>query len=88
MCTSARPYGRVERCVFGGRGDACGPEMGHMAWHMGRHWTYGHMHVRVGLGWGTRHGVWVGTGRVSWTDEDVGFLGGGECHTRPNLDGS
>jgi hypothetical protein len=49
---------------------ACGPEMEHMAWHMGRHWTYGcalrgevpghlpesvcrHMHVRVGLGWGT-----------------------------------
>jgi hypothetical protein len=20
---------------------ACGPEMGHTAWHMGRHWTYG-----------------------------------------------
>jgi hypothetical protein len=34
------------------------------------------MHARVGLGWGTRHGVWVGTGRVSWTDEDVGFFGG------------
>jgi hypothetical protein len=46
-----------------------------------------HMHVRVGLGWGTRHGVWVGTGRVSWTDEDVGFFEGGECYTRPNLDG-
>jgi hypothetical protein len=72
---------------------ACGPEMGHRVWHMGRHWTYGralrgkiprhllvsvcgHMHVRVGLGWCTRHGVWVGTGRVSWTDEDVGFLEG------------
>jgi hypothetical protein len=36
----------------------------------------GHMHVRVGLGWGTRQGVWVGTGRVSWTDEDVGSLRG------------
>jgi hypothetical protein len=49
----------------------------------------GHMHARVGLGWGTRHGVWFGTGRVSWIDEDVGFFegGGGECHTRPNLDG-
>jgi hypothetical protein len=47
----------------------------------------GHMHARVGLGWSTRHGVWVGTGRVSWTDEDVGFFEGGECHTRPNLDG-
>jgi hypothetical protein len=21
-----------------------------------------HMHARVGLGWGTQHGVWVGTG--------------------------
>jgi hypothetical protein len=47
----------------------------------------GHMHVRVGLGWGTRLGVWVSTGRVSWTDEDVAFFEGGECHTRPNLDG-
>jgi hypothetical protein len=48
-----------------------------------------HIHARVGLGWGTRHGVWVDTGRVSWTDEDVGFFEGGgvECHTRPNLDG-
>jgi hypothetical protein len=25
----------------------------------------GHMHARVGLGWGTRRGVWVDTGRVS-----------------------
>jgi hypothetical protein len=33
--------------------------------------------ARVGLGWGTWHGVWVGTGRVSWTDEDVGFFEGG-----------
>jgi hypothetical protein len=47
----------------------------------------GHMHARVGLGWGTQHGVWVGIGRVSWTDEDVGFFEvGSECHTRPNLD--
>jgi hypothetical protein len=30
----------------------------------------------VGLGWGTRHGVWVDTGQVSWTDEDVGSLRG------------
>jgi hypothetical protein len=37
----------------------------------------GYMHVRVGLGWGTRHGIWVGTTRVSWTDEDVGFFEGG-----------
>jgi hypothetical protein len=37
----------------------------------------GHMHVRVGLGWGTRHGVWVSTGQVSRTDEDVGFFEGG-----------
>jgi hypothetical protein len=36
-----------------------------------------HMHARVGLGWGTWHGVWVGTGRVSWTNEDVGFFEGG-----------
>jgi hypothetical protein len=35
-----------------------------------------HMHVRVGLGWDTWHGVWVGTGRVSWTDKDVGFFEG------------
>jgi hypothetical protein len=50
----------------------------------------GHIHARVVLGWGTRHGVWVVTGRVSWTDEDVRFFeggGGGECHTRPNFDG-
>jgi hypothetical protein len=78
--------------------------MGHTAWHMGQHWTYGralrgkvsrhllglgcgHMHARVGLGWGTRHGVWVDTRRVSWTDEDVGFFEGGERHTQSNLDG-
>jgi hypothetical protein len=83
---------------------ACGPEMGHTTWHMGRHWTYGralrgkvpghfigsvcgHMHARVGLGWDTRYGVRVGTRWVSWTDEDVRFFGGGECHTQPNLDG-
>jgi hypothetical protein len=47
----------------------------------------GPMHARVGLGWGTRHGVWVGTGWVSWTDKDIGFFEGDECHTRPNLDG-
>jgi hypothetical protein len=46
-----------------------------------------HMHACVGLGRDTWHGVWVSTGWVSWTDEDVGFLEGGECHTRPNLDG-
>jgi hypothetical protein len=47
------------------------------------------MHARVGLEWGTRHGVWVDTGQVSWTDEEAGFFvaGGGECHTWPNLDG-
>jgi hypothetical protein len=55
-------------------------------------WTFARVNVRtyavrVGLGWGTRHGVWVGIRRVSWTDEDVGFFEGGECHTRPNLDG-
>jgi hypothetical protein len=102
----ADPCGCAYGSVCGHRAHgACGPEMGHTAWHMGRHWTYvralrgkvpghllgslcRHMHVRVGLGWGTRHGVWVGTGRVSWTDEDVGFFeGGGECHIRPNLDG-
>jgi hypothetical protein len=65
MCTCARPYGRAERCGFGGRGvtngiradprgcaygsvcvhrahGACGAEMGHTTWHMGRHWMYGH----------------------------------------------
>jgi hypothetical protein len=29
--------------------------------------------ARVSLGWGTRHGISIGTGRVSWIDEDVGF---------------
>jgi hypothetical protein len=42
--------------------------------------TYGacgpKMHARVAMGWGTQHGVWVGTGRVSWTDEDVRFFEG------------
>jgi hypothetical protein len=33
--------------------------------------------VRVGLGWGTRHDVWVSTRGVSWADEDVGFFEGG-----------
>jgi hypothetical protein len=42
--------------------------------------------ARVGLRWDTRHGVWVDTRQVSWTDEDVEFFEGGECHTRPNLD--
>jgi hypothetical protein len=37
----------------------------------------GHMHARVGLEWGTRHGVWVDTGQVSWTDEEAGFFEGG-----------
>jgi hypothetical protein len=32
--------------------------------------------TRVGLRWDTRHGIWVGTGRVSWTDEDVRFFEG------------
>jgi hypothetical protein len=84
-------YGSV--CVHRAHG-ACGPEMGHTAWHMGRNWTYvralrgevpehllgsvcGHMRARVGLGWGTWHGVWVGTGRVSWTDRMSGSLRGG-----------
>jgi hypothetical protein len=43
-----------------------------------------HMHERVGQGWGTRHGVWVGTGRVSWTDEDVGFFEGGGVNVTPD----
>jgi hypothetical protein len=34
----------------------------------------GHMHVCVGLGWDTQHGIWVDTGRVSWSDEDVEFF--------------
>jgi hypothetical protein len=34
------------------------------------------MHARMGLGWDTRHGVCVSTGRVSWTNEDVGFFEG------------
>jgi hypothetical protein len=36
----------------------------------------GHMHVCVGLGWDARHDVWVGTRRVSWTDEDIMFFEG------------
>jgi hypothetical protein len=32
---------------------------------------------------GTRHGVWVGTGWVSWTDEDVGFFEGGGVNVTP-----
>jgi hypothetical protein len=54
--------------------------------HTGQCADIGRM-ARVSLRWNTRHGVWVGTGRVSWTDEDVGFFEWGECHTRPNLDG-
>jgi hypothetical protein len=42
-----------------------------------------HIHARVGLGWGTRHGVWVGTGRASWTDEDVRFFDGGGVNVTP-----
>jgi hypothetical protein len=34
----------------------------------------GHMHAGVGLRWGTQHNIWVDIGRVSWTDEDVGFF--------------
>jgi hypothetical protein len=101
----ADPHGCAYGSVCGHRAHgACGPRVGHTAWHMARHWMYGralrgkvhghllgsvcrHMHSRVGLGWGTQDGVWVGTGWVSWTDEDAGFFEGGECHTRPNLDG-
>jgi hypothetical protein len=42
-----------------------------------------HIHACVGLGWGTRHGVWVGTGRASWTDEDVRFFDGGGANVTP-----
>jgi hypothetical protein len=58
----------------------------------------GHMHACVGLGWGTRHGVWVGsvgwgtlhcvwvgTGWVSWTNKDVGFFEGGGVNVTPDL---
>jgi hypothetical protein len=38
--------------------------------HTGQCADIGRM-ARVSLRWNTRHGVWVGTGRVSWTDEDV-----------------
>jgi hypothetical protein len=90
----ADPHGCAYRSVCGHRvHSACGLEMGHTTWHMGRHWTYSralrkvprhllgsvcrHMHARVGLGWDTWHGIWVSTGRVSWTDEDVRFFEGG-----------
>jgi hypothetical protein len=36
--------------------------------------------ARVGLGWDTRHNIWVCTRRMvvrSWTDKDVGFFEGG-----------
>ena len=42
--------------------------------------------ARVGLRWDTWHGIWVGTGRVSCTDEDVGFFEGG-CMSHPALFG-
>jgi hypothetical protein len=91
----AVPRGCAYRSVRGHRAHgACGPEMGHTAWHNGRHRTYdralrekvprhllgsvcGHIYACVGFGWDTHHGVWVGIGRVSWTDEDVGFFEGG-----------
>jgi hypothetical protein len=39
----ADPRGCVYGSVCGHRvHGACGPEMGHTTWHMGRHWTYGH----------------------------------------------
>jgi hypothetical protein len=40
--------------------------------------------MRMGLGCDTHHGVWVGTGRVSWTDEDVGFFEGGRENVTPD----
>jgi hypothetical protein len=84
----ADPRGCVYGSVCGHRvHGACGPGMGHMAWHMGQHWMYGRAlrgkvseptlavahtgqcadigcMARVGLGWDTRHGIWVGTGRT------------------------
>jgi hypothetical protein len=38
----ANPSGYAYRLVCKHRAHgACGLEMGHTAWHMGRHWTYG-----------------------------------------------
>jgi hypothetical protein len=52
-------------------------------------WTFAHVDICMCVwAWDGAHGmVWVGTGRVSWTDEDVRFFEGGEYHTQPNLDG-
>jgi hypothetical protein len=39
----ADPRGCAYMLVSGHRAHVvCGPETGHTAWHMGRHWTYGH----------------------------------------------
>jgi hypothetical protein len=75
----ADPRGCAYGSVCGHRAHgACGPEMGHTTWHMGRHWTYGRaLRGKVPGRWGTQHGIWVGTGRVSWTNEDVRFFEGG-----------
>jgi hypothetical protein len=72
-------------CVYGSvcghmAHGACGPEMGHTAWHMGRHWTYSlavrgkvpeHLlgsvcgHMHAHVGLGWgTRRVWVDTGRV------------------------
>jgi hypothetical protein len=54
-------------------------------------WTFARVSVQpyaCACGPGMGHTTWR-MGRhwtVSWTDEDVGFFEGGECHTRPNLD--
>jgi hypothetical protein len=38
----ADPRGYTYGSVCGHKAHgACGPEMGHTEWHMGRHWTYG-----------------------------------------------
>jgi hypothetical protein len=50
------------------------------AWHMCRHWAYGHVCLR-----GNVHGYRLSDCGYVGPDEDVGFFEGGVCHTRPNL---
>jgi hypothetical protein len=63
MCTCARPYRRAGRCGFGGQGVTNGIRFDPRSCTYGQCADIGSM-ARVGLGWDTRHGIWVGTGRM------------------------
>jgi hypothetical protein len=90
----AAPCSYAYGSVFGHMAQvACGPKMGHMAWHIGQHWTYhralignAHGHL-LGSIYGHMH-VRVGLGWDAqhgiFVDtglvswiDDVGFFGGG-----------